>query len=96
MTSVGHYEIRCSTEGSTGVVLSDLRKVDRPGAWGVAPWAIVWRFLPQSVLLIDVKEVQQGRAVCGRGRGLVLAALEGDLPAIWGLEMCGRRMQELS
>lgn len=27
------YEIRCSTEGSTGVVFSDLRNVDKPGAW---------------------------------------------------------------
>lgn len=26
------YEMRCSTEGSTGVLLSDFRKVERPGA----------------------------------------------------------------
>jgi hypothetical protein len=31
------YDIRCSTEGSTGVVLRDLRNVDRPGACMVAP-----------------------------------------------------------
>lgn len=36
------YEIKCSTEGSTGVVLSDLRNVDRPGACIVAPWAMSW------------------------------------------------------
>jgi hypothetical protein len=35
------YDIRCSTEGSTGVVLSDLRNVDRPGACVVAPCAIL-------------------------------------------------------
>lgn len=33
--------MRCSTEGSTGVLLSDLRKVERPGAWIVAPWAML-------------------------------------------------------
>ena len=38
---VRHYDMRCSTEGSTGVVLRDLRKVDRPGAWIFAPWAIL-------------------------------------------------------
>lgn len=34
------YEIKCSTEGSTGVVLSDLRNVDRPGACVAAPCAM--------------------------------------------------------
>lgn len=34
-------EIRCSTEGSTGVVLSDLRNVDRPGACIAAPCAML-------------------------------------------------------
>jgi hypothetical protein len=33
--------MRCSTEGSTGVVFSDLRNVDKPGACMVAPWAIM-------------------------------------------------------
>lgn len=40
----GYYDIRCSTEGSTGVVFSDLRNVDSPGAWIVEPWAIVGVF----------------------------------------------------
>jgi hypothetical protein len=31
------YDMRCSTEGSTGVVLRDLRNVDSPGACMVAP-----------------------------------------------------------
>ena len=35
------YEIRCSTEGSTGVVLRDLRKLDRPGVCMVAPGAMM-------------------------------------------------------
>jgi len=32
--------MRCSTDGSAGVVLSDLRKDDSPGASGAAPCAI--------------------------------------------------------
>lgn len=33
--------MRCSTEGSTGVVFSDLRNVDRPGAWITVDWVII-------------------------------------------------------
>lgn len=36
------YAMRCSTEGSTGVVLSDLRNVERPGACIAAPCAM-WK-----------------------------------------------------
>jgi hypothetical protein len=35
------YDMRCSTEGSTGVDLSDFRNVDRPGACITVDWAIV-------------------------------------------------------
>ena len=52
--------MKCSTEGSTGVVLSDLRNVDRPGACIAAPWAMlgVW-----GVLLISREGSVWGRGV---------------------------------
>lgn len=68
--------MRCSTEGSTGVVLSDFRKVDRPGACIVEPGAIAGIlgdvYAPSVVLGIWLSEE------CGVGwRGRVTACALG-------------------
>lgn len=60
-------DMRCSTEGSAGVVLRDLRKDMRPGASGVIPWAMV-------------VVVARGRNPnCLTGRGVYLPSGRGSL-----------------
>ena len=43
-SSKNTYDVKCSTEGSTGVVLRDLRNEESPGVTVAAPCAI----LPQG------------------------------------------------
>ena len=57
----GAYDVKCSTEGSTGVVLRDLRKDDRPGATVTAPWAIMSENTPSRRIR---RAVLWSRKVC--------------------------------
>jgi hypothetical protein len=74
------HEIRCSTDGSTGVVLSDLRNVERPGACIVAPWAIL------GGRSSDVGVVLQSLNSTYRlwGRGAVATTRSQWLNSLWG------------